>query len=140
VSNDSQASKLHWCIVVDDDHEPGWPMGSDMDRLPVQYCRLDREATPLQRALRRAASIVPASQVLLTALEEYRDCWEQAAWFIRPNRRFIGDNRWASHLSSAAGMLSVAARSPSSVVAIMPARGCRTIPSSNMLAGANLVR
>jgi mannose-1-phosphate guanylyltransferase len=75
-----------------------------------------------QRALRRAASIVPASQVLLTALEEYRDCWEQAAWFIRPNRRFIGDNRWASHLSSAAAMLSVAARSPSSVVVIMPAR------------------
>jgi mannose-1-phosphate guanylyltransferase len=97
-------------------------MGSDMHRLPIQYCRLDREATPLQRALHRAASIAPPSQILLTALEEYRDCWEQTAWFIRPYRRFIGDNRWASHLSSAAAMLSVAARSPSSVVTIIPAR------------------
>jgi mannose-1-phosphate guanylyltransferase len=122
VSNDSQTSQLHWCIVVDDDHGPGWPMGSEMGRSPVQYNRLDREATPLQRALHRAASIVPASQVLLTTLEEYRDCWEQVAWFIRPYRRFIGDNRWASHLSAAAAMLSVATRSPSSVVTIMPAR------------------
>ena len=97
-------------------------MGLDIERLPVQYCRLDREATPLQRALHRAASIAPASQVLLTTLEEYRDSWEPAAWFVRPCRRFIGDSRWASHLSCAAAMLAVAKRSPSSVVTIMPAR------------------
>jgi mannose-1-phosphate guanylyltransferase len=122
VSNDSEASKSHWCIVVADDHGPGWPMGSDMDRSPVQYCRLGEEATPFQRALHRAASIAPASQIILTALEEHRECWEPAAWFVRPDRRFIGDNRWASQLSSAAAILSVAARSPSSVVTIMPAR------------------
>jgi len=122
VSNDSEASKSRWCIVVADDHGSDCPMGSDMDRLPVQYCRLGKEAAPLQRALHRAASIAPASQIILTALEEYRECWEPAAWFVRPDRRFIGDNRWASHLSSAAAILSVAARSPSSVVTIMPAR------------------
>ena len=118
----SSAWKQHWCIVVDDDQAPGWTMGSDIERLPVQYCRLDKESTPLQRALHRASSIAPASQVLLTTLEEFRDCWEPAAWFIRPWRRFIGDSRWASHLSCAAAMLAVAAKSPSSVVTIMPAR------------------
>jgi mannose-1-phosphate guanylyltransferase len=97
-------------------------MGSDMDRSPVQYCRLGKEATPFQRALHRASSIAPASQIIVTALEEYRDCWEPAAWFVRPDRRFIGDNPWASQLSAAAAILSVAAHSPSSVVTIMPAR------------------
>jgi len=93
-----------------------------MDRSPVQYCRLGGEATPLQRALHRAASIAPASQIMLTALEEYRDLWEPSVWLVRPHRRFIGDNQWASKLSSAAALLSVAARSPSSVVTILPAR------------------
>jgi mannose-1-phosphate guanylyltransferase len=117
-----EATRSPWCIVVADEHGPGCPVGADSDRSPVQYCRIGMEATPLQRALHRAVSIAPASQIILTALEEYRHCWEPAAWFIRPDRRFIGDNRWASQLSSAAAIFSVAARSPSSVVAILPAR------------------
>ena len=119
--NNSDVSKSGWCIVVDG-HGPDWPLGSSMDRLPVQYCRLGGGATPLQLSLRRAASIVPASQIILTALEEYREYWEPSAWLVRPYRRFIGDNRWASQLCSAAAILSVAARSPSSVVTILPAR------------------
>jgi mannose-1-phosphate guanylyltransferase len=121
VLNNSCLSKSHWCIVVDD-HGPDWPGGLGTDRLPVQYCRLGGEITPLQRAFHRAAAIAPPSQIILTALEEYRECWEPSAWRVRPYRRFIGDNRWASRLSSAAAILSVAAHSPSSVVVILPTR------------------
>jgi mannose-1-phosphate guanylyltransferase len=117
-----EATRSLWCIVVADEHGPGWSIGIESDRIPVQYCSVAKEATPLQRALHRAASIAPSSQIILTALEEYRDYWEPAAWFIRSDRRFIGDNRWASQLSSAAAILSVAAHSPSSIVAILPAK------------------
>jgi mannose-1-phosphate guanylyltransferase len=118
---DTDLLKSHWCIVVDD-HGPGGPIAAAMDRAPVQYCRLGREATPLQRALHRAAAIAPASHIMLTALEEYRDRWEPAAWLIRPCRRFVSHERSASLLSSAAAILSVAARAPSSVLTILPAR------------------
>jgi mannose-1-phosphate guanylyltransferase len=120
--NNPEATNSVWCIVVADEHSPGWPMGMESDRSPVQYCSVGQEATPLQRALHRAASIASTSKILLTALEEYRHHWEPAAWFIRPDRRFIGDNRWASQLSSAAAILSIAGHSPSSVVAILPAK------------------
>jgi mannose-1-phosphate guanylyltransferase len=111
-----------WCIVVADEHAAGSLIATASDRSPVQYSRIGKEPTPLQRALHRAVAIAPASQILLTALEEYRNCWEPAAWFIPPERRFIGDNRWASQLSSAAAIISIAERSPSNVVAILPAR------------------
>jgi hypothetical protein len=119
---DLETTKDLWCIVVADEHGPGCPIGTAHDRSPAQYCCLGSEPTPLRRALHRAASIAPSSQIILTALEEYRQYWEPAAWFIRPDRRFVGDNRWASQLSSAAAVLSVAARSPSSIVTILPAK------------------
>jgi mannose-1-phosphate guanylyltransferase len=122
MSNYPNGSSQPWAIVIADEHGPGLTDPTDSERLPVQYCRVGQEATPLQQALQRAASVAPASQIILTAVEEYRQCWESAAWFIRPDRRFIGENRWASQLSSAAAILSVAARSSSSVVAILPAR------------------
>jgi mannose-1-phosphate guanylyltransferase len=122
MSNNLDEQSPLWCIVVADEHGVGSPVGGDSERSPVQYCRLGKNLSPLQRALHRAVSLAPSSQIILTALEEYRHCWEPAAWFIRPERRFIGDNRWASQLSSAAAILSVAARSPSSVIAILPAR------------------
>jgi hypothetical protein len=87
--NNLNATKELWCIVVADEHSRGWPVGTEYYRSPAQYCSVGREATPLQRALRRAASIAPSSQVILTALEEYRQYWEPAAWFIRPDRRFV---------------------------------------------------
>jgi mannose-1-phosphate guanylyltransferase len=122
MSNHLEATKPFWCIVVADEHGPGWSTGAEYHQSPAQYCSLGKEATPLRRALRRAALVAPPSQIILTALEEYRQYWEPAAWFIRPDRRFIGDNRWASQLSSAAAVLSVAAQSPSSIVTILPAK------------------
>ena len=117
-----ESHKSHWCIVVADEHGPAWPAGMESDRRPVQYCSVDKPVTPFQQAMHRAAAIAPPSRIILTALEEYRLHWEPSAWFVRPERRFIGDNRWASQLSSAAAILSVATHSPSSVVAIIPAK------------------
>ncbi len=122
VKNDSESQKSRWCIVVADDHGAGWPTGPGYGRLPVQYCRLDRATTPLRRALHRAVAIASAPQVMMTALEEYRHCWESMAWFVRPERRFIGSSRLTSQFASAAAILSVAAHSPASIVTIMPAR------------------
>jgi hypothetical protein len=60
--------------------------------------------------------------------------WEPLAWRVRPYRRFIGDNRWESQLSSAAAILSVAMRSPSSVVIVLPAR-CYVVDELNLARG-----
>lgn len=61
---------------------------------------------------------------MVTTFEEFRNLWEPLFWFIKPERRFVCDNRAASLLASAAAILSVAASSPSSIVTILPSR-CR---------------
>jgi mannose-1-phosphate guanylyltransferase len=101
-----------WCIVLADDPDPA----------PVQYCRLGEGPTVLQRALHRAAAITSKSHVLMTALEEERELWEPSVWFLRAQQRFVCENRHASPISAAAAILSVAARSTSDVIAILPAR------------------
>ena len=111
-----------WCIVVADDHRADRAIGPGRHPAPVQYCRLGEGATLLQRALHRAAGIVPSSQVLVSAFEENRDFWEPAAWFIRPEKRFVSVTPQASQLSVAAAILSVAAHSTSDVITILPAR------------------
>ena len=88
----------------------------------MQYCPLAGAATPLQRSLHRAAAIAPTSQVIVTAVEEFRPLWEPLLWSVRPERRFICDNREASQLASAAAIHSVAACSPSNIITILPAR------------------
>jgi hypothetical protein len=111
-----------WCIVVADDHRADRAVGLEGHPAPVQYCRLGPGATLLQRALHRASQIVPSSQVLVSAFEEYRDLWEPSVWFVRPEKRFVSVSPQASRLSVAAAILSVAARSTSEVVIILPAR------------------
>ena len=115
---------MRWCIVVADDHGPEWaPLMRAGERpSPVQYARLGGSSTLLQRALARAARIVPTARVLVTAMEEYREYWEPALWHIRPQNRYVCDNRAASLLTGAAALLTIAAISPSSVVTILPAR------------------
>jgi mannose-1-phosphate guanylyltransferase len=113
-----------WCIVVADDPAPDWvPYGAlELKSVPVQYCRLGDSATLLHRALHRAASVAPASQILVTALEEYRDRWEPMLWSVRPELRFVCDRRrTASQLTVAAAIVSIAKLSPSSIVTILPA-------------------
>lgn len=116
--------KTNWCIVVADEHGPEWApiMNVDESRVPAQYSRLGESSTLLQRALKRAVRIAPASRVMITALEEYRDYWEPALWCVRPQNRFVCENRAASLLTGAAAVLSITAASPSSIVTILPAR------------------
>jgi mannose-1-phosphate guanylyltransferase len=90
--------------------------------VPVQYCRLRESSTLLQKALRRASKIAPIGQIAVTAAEEYCEYWEPALWFTSPANRFIGENREASSLTVAAALLSIANKSPTSVVTVLPAR------------------
>jgi mannose-1-phosphate guanylyltransferase len=59
---------------------------------------------------------------MVTALDEYRDHWESSLWHVRPENRFLCDNRAASLLAAAAALLVIASASPSGVVVILPAR------------------
>jgi hypothetical protein len=125
----ADSHRARWCVVVADDHGPEWAPAVDGGtsthdgrQAPVQYSRLGESCTLLQRAMHRAARIAPASQVMVTALDEYREHWEPALWFVRPENRFVCENRAASLLTGAAALLSVAQSSPSNVVTILPAR------------------
>jgi mannose-1-phosphate guanylyltransferase len=113
-----------WCIVIADDHAPDWTdYGAlDLRPVPVQYRPLGGSASLLHLAIHRAASIAPASQVLVTALEEYREQWEPILWCVRPEMRIVGDKRTSQLLTSAAAILSIARVAPQSVVTILPAR------------------
>jgi hypothetical protein len=111
-----------WCIVVADDRRPDRAIGLERQSAPVQYCRLGEGATLLQRALHRATAIAPSSQVLISAFEEYRSLWEPSVWCIRPEKRFICEAPSGLQLSVAAAILSVAARSTSDIITILPAR------------------
>jgi mannose-1-phosphate guanylyltransferase len=114
--------RSHWSIVVADDPAPEWVPYGALKSVPVQYCPLGGEATLLHCALHRAASVAPASQILVTALEEHRERWEPMLWCVRPELRFVCDRRTASQLTVAAAILSIAKLSPSSIVTILPAR------------------
>jgi hypothetical protein len=115
---------LHWCIVVADDHGPEWApeIVAGSDPSPVQYCRLGGSHTLLQKALRRALNVAPATRVMVTALQDYRTYWEPAMWFVRAENRFICDRRASSSLAATAALLSIAARTPSAIVTMLPAR------------------
>jgi mannose-1-phosphate guanylyltransferase len=116
--------RSRWSIVVADDPAPEWvPYGAlESKSVPVQYCCLGDSATLLHRALHRAASVAPTSQILVTTLEEYRERWEPMLWLVRPELRFVCEHRAASQLTVAAAILSIAKLSPSSIVTILPAR------------------
>jgi len=117
-------ARSKWCVVVADDHAPEWVAygALELHSAPVQYSCLGGSTTLLHGALRRAASIAPASQILVTALEEYRNRWEPILSSVRPEMRFVGDKRTNSVLAMAAAILSIARVSPSNVVTILPAR------------------
>ena len=116
--------KSQWCIVIADDHAPDRLItgASDLDPAPVQYSCLGGSATLLHMALHRAAAIAPPSQILVTALQEYRNRWEPTLWFVRPEMRFVGKKGTSPLLTSAAAILSIATVSASSIVTILPAR------------------
>jgi mannose-1-phosphate guanylyltransferase len=117
-------SHSRWCIVVADSAGPDWPLSRDInaDRAPVQYCGLGEPTTLLQRALHRAVRISHAARVMVTAAEAHRSYWQRALWFMRPENRFVSESPGWSLLTTAAAVLSIAARTPMALITILPAR------------------
>src|SRR6266446_9081651 len=113
-----------WCIVVADAAAPDWmvPEGTDAHSAPVQYCGLGEPTTMLQKALHRARRIAHTTRILVTASEVHRSHWESALWFIPTEHRFLSESPGWSSLTTAAAVLSIAARTPSASVTILPAR------------------
>lgn len=113
-----------WCIVISDEY------GADAiprqrvarESPPAQYRYLGAPGTMLQRALHRAANLVPQDRILLTADEQFRDYWQQSFWLVRAAKRFIGLDRRSCTLTAAAAVLYAAAQSESAVVVLMPGR------------------
>jgi hypothetical protein len=130
-------SKNRWCVVIADDQGPEWASAVSADTarpLPVQYCRLRESSSLLQKALKRAVKIAPTTQIAVTLLDEFREHWEPSLWFTPPANRFVCDNRAGSALSTAAALLSIANKSSSSIVTVLPAR-CH-VEHENVLAAA----
>lgn len=113
-----------WCIVVADVAGPNWLISDDISvgRAPVQYCRLGNRTTILQKALHRASRITHAARIMVTAAEAHRPYWQHALWFIPPEHCFISESPGWSALTTAAAVLSIAARAPGDLVTILPAR------------------
>jgi mannose-1-phosphate guanylyltransferase len=113
-----------WCIVVADAAGPEWlvPDDSHAQWAPVQYCGLGEPTTMLQKALHRAARISHATRVVATVAEAHRSRWQQALWFTRPEHRYVSEFPGWSSVTTAAAVLSIAARAPTALVTILPAR------------------
>jgi mannose-1-phosphate guanylyltransferase len=76
----------------------------------------------LQKALHRAVRVSQAARVLVTTAEIHRSYWQGALWYVRPERRFVSARPGWSALTTASAVLWIAARDPSAVVTILPAR------------------
>jgi mannose-1-phosphate guanylyltransferase len=113
-----------WCIVVADAAGPERlvPGDSHAQWAPVQYCGLGEPTTMLQKALHRAGRIAHATRVVITVAEAHRSRWQQALWFTRPERRYVSEFPGWSSVTTAAAVLSIAARAPDALVTILPAR------------------
>jgi mannose-1-phosphate guanylyltransferase len=113
-----------WCIVVADAAGPEWlvPDDSHAQWAPVQYCGLGEPTTMLQKALHRAGRISHATRVVVTVAEAHRSRWQQALWFTRPEHRYVSELPGCSSVTTAAAVLSIAARAPDALVTILPAR------------------
>ncbi len=121
---DRPLSPSRWCIVVADAAGPEWlvPDDSHAQWAPVQYCGFGEPTTMLQKALHRAGRISHATRVVVTVAEAHRSRWQQALWFTRPEHRFVSEFSGWSSLTTAAAVLSIAARAPDALVTILPAR------------------
>jgi mannose-1-phosphate guanylyltransferase len=76
----------------------------------------------LQKALHRAGRISHATRTVVTVAEAHRSRWQQALWFTRPEHRYVSQFPGWSSVTTAAAVLSIAARAPDALVTILPAR------------------
>jgi len=124
MSSARHETRSRWCIVVADAAGPEWPVSEDINvqSAPVQYCGLGEPTTMLQKALHRAIRISHPARVMVTAAEVHRSHWQRALWFMRAEHRFVSESPGWSLLATAAAVLSIAARAPSALITILPAR------------------
>ncbi len=114
------ASQARCCIVVANDERSErlveglhpWPLNS-------QQAAIVKRGFLRQASLRARRMVSPAN-VLVSAREEDRSVWLGPLWFTQPANRFISGRGVPSSLLTAAAVLSVAARSPSCLVTILP--------------------
>jgi mannose-1-phosphate guanylyltransferase len=74
----------------------------------------------LRMAARRARQLSSPANVLVCAQEGDRRTWEGPFWFTQPANRFISEQGTPVSLSTAAAVLSIAAKDPSCPVAVLP--------------------
>jgi mannose-1-phosphate guanylyltransferase len=74
----------------------------------------------LRRSSERARRVVSPANVLLCAQEADRGIWQGPFWSTRPQNRFVSDRGAPSSLATVAALLSVASRTPSSLIVVMP--------------------
>lgn len=114
------ASQARCCIVVaNDERSERLTDGSHQWPLNSQQAAIVKRGF-LRQASLRARRIVSPANVLVSAREEDRSVWVSPFWFTQPPSRFISDRGVPTSLSTAAAVLSVAARSPSCLVTILP--------------------
>jgi len=118
------SGKAIWSIVIGDDHGPDWaPHNQGMaEPRPIQYRRLGDSTTLLEKAIRRATHVAPRSQVIVTLRSDHRAHWEPLLPFVDSQCRIVGFERCSSWLTTATAILTVLMRSPSAIVAVIPAR------------------
>lgn len=110
-----------WCVVMADTPGPAWGVVRSSRVLPVQFARVSEASTPYQSALLRATSLAPAPQVLITVGAEHRSDWEAASWFVRPQRRCVGESSSLAPLTLATALLAVARQNESHRIIVLPA-------------------
>jgi mannose-1-phosphate guanylyltransferase len=117
-------ARSRWCIVIADAAGPEWPISQDTNAqsAPVQFCGFGEPTTMLQKALHRAARISHPAHVMVTAAEAHRSHWQRALWFVQAEHRFVNESPGWSLLTTAAAVLSIAARTPAALITLLPAR------------------
>jgi len=112
-------SQARCCIVVANDERSERLAGGSNWTLNSQQAAIVKRGF-LRQASLRARRIASPANVLVSAREEDRSVWSSALWFTQPANRFISGRGVSTSISTAAAVLSVAARSPSCLVTILP--------------------
>ena len=126
--------KSRWCIVVAAGEQSIQAAEGLHQRPLTSQQAAIVEGGFLRQSLQRARRIAPPTHVLLSAREEDRSIWAGPFWFVQPANRFVSERGVPISLSTAAAVLSVAARSPSCLVTILP--GECWVARESVLAGA----
>jgi mannose-1-phosphate guanylyltransferase len=112
-------SRARCCIVVAADERSERLIGGLNRPLNSEQAAIVKMGF-LRQASLRARRVASPGNILVSARDEDRNIWAGPLWFTKPAGRFISDRGVPTSLSTAAAVLSVAARSPSCLVTILP--------------------